>query len=139
MERRTSDSRTFCCPHMHHCGTETVRHIHSLVWHSHVNSDVYPLAATLKLAIHEQETTDSHTQYAMLFSWADVRDTRYIPLTCVRHHGVCFPQIMLHRFKVMSVRQSPVRIPTLIWTRCSERIHIAKTTHEMRICILRVS
>jgi hypothetical protein len=41
-------------------------------------------------------------------------------------------------FKHTSVRLIAVRISVLIFRRCSERISIAKTTHELHICKLRI-
>jgi len=121
------------------------------------------LAPTLALVVHETDTTCSHSQYAMLLServvllqrkcdecWLMGYLVRYPthPLNphiassasskYLRHEGDCFSQITKHAFKYTSVR-SPVRISILILPECSERISIAKTTHEIHIRILHIS
>jgi hypothetical protein len=56
----------------------------------------------------------------------------------VCHGTACFSQITMHRFKYTSVRLSLIRISTLMFLRCSERISVAKTINVMHICKLRI-
>jgi hypothetical protein len=70
----------------------------------------------------------------------DIQHILLIPHTaCMRHDSVRFSQITMRRFKFTSVRLSLVQISTMMFPQCSERISIAETTHELHICILRIS
>jgi hypothetical protein len=59
--------------------------------------------------------------------------------TCMRHSSICFLQIAMHCFKHTSVRLSPIRISTMVFPQCSEKISIALTVHKMHVCKFHVS
>jgi hypothetical protein len=55
----------------------------------------------------------------------------------MRHESACFCHVTMHPFKYTSVRLSPIRISMLTFN--AGKVSIAKTVHDVHVCILCVS
>jgi hypothetical protein len=59
--------------------------------------------------------------------------------TCMWPECVSFSRIMMDNFKYTSVMFSPIRISILIFSQCSDKTSIPRTTHKTSICTLCIS